>query len=102
MGPSPQGFPTDTDGGPGFMPDRRYMPPPHQFDNYYPPVDMPRMDQQPRQGPQAPPAYGRDAYAGVNSTSAPPQQSVVTKVLFFACLLYFSVKITNYNWVIAK
>ncbi|GFZ13564.1 RNA-binding KH domain-containing protein [Actinidia rufa] len=54
-GPPSQGFPADAD-------------------------DMPRMDQQPRQGPQAPPAYGRDAYAGVNSTSAPPQQSVVTKV----------------------
>ncbi|XP_058208638.1 flowering locus K homology domain-like isoform X1 [Rhododendron vialii] len=74
--PPPRGFPMNSDGGPGFMPNPRYMPPPHQFDNYYPPVD-PSFDQQPRQGP---PPYGRDTYAGVNTTYAPPQQSVVTKV----------------------
>ncbi|KAG5514543.1 hypothetical protein RHGRI_035819 [Rhododendron griersonianum] len=71
-GSAPQGF----GGGPGFMPNPQYMPPPRQFDNYYPPQDMPH-DKQLRQGP---PAYGRDASMGVHATSAPSQQSVVTKV----------------------
>lgn len=71
-GSAPQGF----GGGPGFMPNPQYMPPPRQFDNYYPPQDMPH-DQQLRPGP---PAYGRDASMGVHATSAPSQQSVVTKV----------------------
>ncbi|KAI8523002.1 hypothetical protein RHMOL_Rhmol13G0040800 [Rhododendron molle] len=72
-GSAPQGF----GGGPGFMPNPQYMPPPRQFDNYYPPQDMPPYDKQLRQGP---PAYGRDASMGVHATSAPSQQSVVTKV----------------------
>ncbi|XP_059625981.1 flowering locus K homology domain-like isoform X2 [Cornus florida] len=78
-GPPPQGFPMNTGGGPGFAPDPQYMPPPgppRQFDNYYPPADLPPMDKQPRQGP---PAYGRDVSMGVNM-SAQPQQSMVTKV----------------------
>ncbi|GMP90763.1 hypothetical protein CsSME_00041743 [Camellia sinensis var. sinensis] len=81
-GPPPQGFPMNAGVGPGFMPNPQYMPPPRQFDNYYPPADMPPLDKQPRQGP---PAYGRDASMGVHTTiAAPAQQSVVTKVLFFA------------------
>ncbi|GMP90760.1 hypothetical protein CsSME_00041743 [Camellia sinensis var. sinensis] len=77
-GPPPQGFPMNAGVGPGFMPNPQYMPPPRQFDNYYPPADMPPLDKQPRQGP---PAYGRDASMGVHTTiAAPAQQSVVTKV----------------------
>ncbi|CAL5425130.1 unnamed protein product [Camellia sinensis] len=76
-GPPPQGFPMNAGVGPGFMPNPQYMPPPRQFDNYYPPADMPPLDKQPRQGP---PAYGRDASMGVHTTiAAPAQQSVVTK-----------------------
>lgn len=97
--PPPRGFPMNSDGGPGFMPNPRYMPPPHQFDNYYPPVDMPSFDQQPRQGP---PPYGRDTYAGVNTTYAPPQQSVVTKVIFFLLNLHISLQIVSPTREIAK
>ncbi|GFZ19764.1 RNA-binding KH domain-containing protein [Actinidia rufa] len=76
-GPGPQGFPMNTGDGPGFIPNPQYAPPPRQFDNYYPPADMPPFEKQPRQGP---PAYGRDASMGVHTNNAPPQQSVVTKV----------------------
>lgn len=79
-GPPPQGFPMNVGGGPGFVPNPQYMPPPRQFDNYYSPADMPPMDKQPRQGP--PPAYGRDASMGTHATSMQPQQSMVTKVYF--------------------
>lgn len=76
--PSPQGFPG---GGPGFGPNQ-FMPPQHQFDNFYPRVDMPPpMDKQPRQGP--PPSFGRDPSMGPPNSAPvqlPPQQSIVTKV----------------------
>ncbi|XP_024974635.1 flowering locus K homology domain-like [Cynara cardunculus var. scolymus] len=76
--PSPQGFPMNAGGGPGFGPNQ-YMPPQHQYDNYYPRVDMPPpMDKQPRQGP---PSYGRDPSMGPpHSAGVQPQQSIVTKV----------------------
>ncbi|KVI03900.1 K Homology domain-containing protein [Cynara cardunculus var. scolymus] len=75
--PSPQGFPMNAGGGPGFGPNQ-YMPPQHQYDNYYPRVDMPPpMDKQPRQGP---PSYGRDPSMGPpHSAGVQPQQSIVTK-----------------------
>ncbi|XP_052169933.1 flowering locus K homology domain-like [Diospyros lotus] len=76
-GPPPQSFPMNTGGGPGFMPNPQYMPPPRQFDNYYPPADIPPLEKQPRPGP---PAYGRDPTMGIQAPGAPPQQSVVTKV----------------------
>ncbi|KAI3787799.1 hypothetical protein L2E82_00237 [Cichorium intybus] len=70
--PSPQGFPG---GGPGFGANQ-FMPPQHQFDNFYPP---PPMDKQPRQGP--PPSFGRDPSMGPPHTAtAQPQQSIVTKI----------------------
>ncbi|KAK2970172.1 hypothetical protein RJ640_019640, partial [Escallonia rubra] len=75
----PQNFPLHTGGGPGFAPNSQYMPPPHQFDSYYPPADMPHLDKQPRQGP---PAYGRDASMGHTASMQPqgPQQAMITKV----------------------
>ncbi|CAK9143798.1 unnamed protein product [Ilex paraguariensis] len=75
-GGPPQGFPMNAGGGPGFAPNPQYMPPPRQFDNYYPSADMPPLDRQP---PQGPPAYGRDASMGAHA-SVQPQQSMVTKV----------------------
>ncbi|KAJ1417522.1 K-like proteiny domain [Sesbania bispinosa] len=78
-GPPPQGFPAPgSGGGPAFPPNPQYMPPSHNYDNYYPPADLPPMDKHLHQGP--PPAYGRDASMGIHSSSAQPQQSVVTKV----------------------
>ncbi|XP_071738198.1 flowering locus K homology domain-like [Rutidosis leptorrhynchoides] len=71
-GPPPS-FPMNAAGGPGFRP-TQYMPPQHQFDNYYPPP----MDKQPR---QPPPSYGRDLPGGPAPTATmQPQQSIVTKV----------------------
>ncbi|KAI3829733.1 hypothetical protein L1987_03861 [Smallanthus sonchifolius] len=76
--PSPQGFPGGGPGfGPGFGPNQ-FMPPQHQFDNYYPRLDMPSpLDKQPR---QVPPSYGRDPSAGPPHTSVQSQQSTVAKV----------------------
>ncbi|XP_071715701.1 flowering locus K homology domain-like isoform X2 [Rutidosis leptorrhynchoides] len=72
-GPPPN-FSMNAAGGPGFRP-TQYMPPQHQFDNYYPP---PPMDKQPR---QPPPSYGRDPLGGPAPTATmQPQPSIVTKV----------------------
>ncbi|KAF7818400.1 flowering locus K homology domain-like [Senna tora] len=70
----PQGFPAPAAGGPPFAPNHQYMPPSHHYDNYYPPSDLPPMDKHLHQGP---PSYGRDTSM---TSSAQPQQSVVTKV----------------------
>ncbi|KAJ9564918.1 hypothetical protein OSB04_000884 [Centaurea solstitialis] len=72
--PPPQNFPINAAGG--YRPPQ-YMPPQqHQYDSYYPRVDMPLpMDQQPRH--QAPPSFGREP---PHTTSMQPQQSIVTKV----------------------
>lgn len=71
----PQGFSMNT-GGHGFAPNHQYAPPPRQFDNYYPPADMPPIEKQPRSGP---PAYGRDMTMGTQPNMQ-PHQSMVTKV----------------------
>jgi len=83
-GPPPQGFPAGGGGGgPAFAPNQQYMPPTHHYDSYYPPTtELPPMDKHLHQGP--PPAYARDASVGIHSSSAQPQQSLVTKVLSFA------------------
>ncbi|KAF5782392.1 putative K domain-containing protein [Helianthus annuus] len=76
--PSPQGFPGGGPGfGPGFGPNQ-FMPPQHQYDSFYPRVDLPPpMEKPPRQGPP----YGRDPTTGPPHTSTvQPQQSMVTKV----------------------
>jgi len=87
-GPPPQGFPAPAGGGggggPAFAPNHQYMPPSHHYDSYYPPTELPPMDKHLHQGP--PPAYARDASMGIHSSSAQPQQSVVTKVSSFAQL----------------
>ncbi|KAK7378431.1 hypothetical protein VNO80_03872 [Phaseolus coccineus] len=78
--PPPQGFPAPGGGGGGsaFAPNQQYMPPAHHYDSYYPPTELPPMDKHLHQGP--PPAYARDASVGIHSSSAQPQQSLVTKV----------------------
>ncbi|XP_019428445.1 PREDICTED: flowering locus K homology domain-like isoform X2 [Lupinus angustifolius] len=77
-GPPPrQEFPAPS-GGSAFAPNPQFMPPSHNYDNYYPPTDLPPMDKHLHQGP--PPAYSRDPSTGIHSSSAPPQQSVATKV----------------------
>ncbi|XP_031112448.1 flowering locus K homology domain-like [Ipomoea triloba] len=75
--PPHSGFPVNAGGGPGFGPSPQYMPPPRQYDNYYPPGDMPPLDKQSR---QPLPMYDRDASMGAHATSMQPQQSMVTKV----------------------
>ena len=102
-GPPPQAFPMGT-GGPGYGPNPTYMPPPRQFDNYYPAGEMAPVDKPPRQGP---PAYARDASMGTHTTNLQSQQSMVTKVnllfpdlsvfhfedrlVFHACILFWSI-----------
>lgn len=84
-GPPPQAFPMSAGGGAGYGPPSQYIPPQRQYDNYYPPTDMPSLDKPPRTGP---PPYGRDS-SGAHTMSFPPQQSMVTKVFFFllVCLI---------------
>lgn len=78
-GPPPQGFPAHGGGGgPAFPPNPQYMPPPHNYENYYPPADLPPIDKHMHQGP--PPAYARDASLGIHSSGGQPQQSGGTKV----------------------
>lgn len=79
--PPPSSFPGRAGGGPGFGPNTQYMPPTQQFDNYFPPVDMPPLGKQPRQGP---PPYSRDASMGTYDTNVQTQQSMVTKVCSFS------------------
>lgn len=77
----PSSFPGSAGAGPGFGPSTQYMPPARQFDNYFPPVDMPPLGKRPR---QAPPHNSRDASVGTYDTNVQTQQSVVTKVCSFS------------------
>lgn len=79
--PPPSSFPGSAGGGSGFGPNTRYMPPARQFDNYFPPVDMPPLEKKPRQGPSP---YSRDASMGTYGTNVQTQQSMVTKVCSFS------------------
>lgn len=85
-GPPPPAFPMNP-GGHGYGPNPMHMPRPHQYDNYYPPVDMPTLDKQPRMGP---PTYGRDVSMGAHITNVQPQQAVVAKVEFLCSDLHFN------------
>lgn len=78
--PHPHGLPPNAGGAYGYGPGPGYMPPPpRQFDNYYPPADMPPpADRQPHQGISA---YGREPPMGVHASSnAQPAQSMITQV----------------------
>lgn len=68
------GPPPMSSGGHGYGSDHSYMapPPPSQYDDYYPPSDMP-FDNQPHSGP---PTYSKGAHA----TNVQPQQSMIGKV----------------------
>ncbi|XP_010274156.1 PREDICTED: flowering locus K homology domain-like [Nelumbo nucifera] len=65
-GPPPQGLPPNVGGGPGFGTIPQHMPPPRQYDNYYPSADLPPLEKQPH---QALSAYGREAPLGVHSST---------------------------------
>ncbi|KAL3328546.1 hypothetical protein AABB24_035936 [Solanum stoloniferum] len=75
--PPPSSFPGSAGGGSGFGPNSQYMSPARQFDNYFPPVDMPPLEKKRRQGPSP---YSRDASMGTYGTNVQTQQSMVTKV----------------------
>ncbi|GAB4836026.1 hypothetical protein Ancab_000944 [Ancistrocladus abbreviatus] len=70
-GPPPHGLPPNIGGGPGYGHGPQYMPPPRQYDNYYPPGDMPPVDRQPHQGIST---YGREPPVGVHAAPNPQQQ----------------------------
>uniref|UniRef100_A0A5B6ZC29 Putative RNA-binding KH domain-containing protein n=1 Tax=Davidia involucrata TaxID=16924 RepID=A0A5B6ZC29_DAVIN len=78
-GPPPQAFPPNAGGGPGYGANPHFMPPPRQFDNYYPPADIPPPpEKQPHQGISA---YGREAPIGVHASSnTQPAPSVITQI----------------------
>ncbi|KAK6143304.1 hypothetical protein DH2020_023652 [Rehmannia glutinosa] len=77
-GPPPQSFQPNAPGGPGYGATPHFMPPPRQFDNYYPPADMPPPpEKQPHQGISA---YGREAPMPVHSSSGQSASSVITQV----------------------
>ncbi|CAI9107689.1 OLC1v1007105C4 [Oldenlandia corymbosa var. corymbosa] len=73
-GPANQGFSMNTGVGSGYGPPQ-YVPPARQYDNFYPPADVP-LDKPPRPGPH----YGRDSSAGTHTASMQPQSSIVSKI----------------------
>ena len=74
----PQGFGMNSGAGHGFPPNPQYAPPPRQFDNYYPPADMPPIEKQPRAGR---PVYGGGGDMPMGTQpNMQPHQSMVTKV----------------------
>lgn len=75
-GPPPSAFPVNL-GGHGYGPNLPFMDfPPNQYENYYPPADMPSFDKAPRLGP---PSYGRDMPMGTHTTTV-ESQAVIAKV----------------------
>lgn len=76
----PHGLPPNAGGGHGYGPGPQYMPPPpRQFDNYYPPADVPPPSD--RQSHQGISAYGREPPMGIHASSnAQPAQSMITQV----------------------
>ncbi|KAL1561860.1 flowering locus Ky domain-like isoform X1 [Salvia divinorum] len=79
--PPPQSYPQHGHGGPGPGPGYGTSPhfrPPQQFDNYYPPTDMPRQTEKlPHQGISA---YGRETPGQMHSSSTQAAPSVITQV----------------------
>ncbi|CAA0822883.1 Flowering locus K homology domain [Striga hermonthica] len=77
-GPPPQPFPQHGHPGPGYEPSPHFMPPPRQFDNYYPSAEIPPpVEKQPHQGIST---YGREAPMPVHSSSGQAASSVITQV----------------------
>ncbi|KAL3829857.1 hypothetical protein ACJIZ3_018659 [Penstemon smallii] len=76
-GPPPQSFAPNVHARPGYGASPHFMPPPRQFDNYYPPTDMPPRPEKPHQGISA---YGREAPLPVHSSSSQAATSVITQV----------------------
>ncbi|KAI3460939.1 hypothetical protein Pfo_017602 [Paulownia fortunei] len=75
-GPPPPAFPMNP-GGHGYGSNHSSMAPhPRQYDDYYPPVDMPSLEKQPR----GLTTYGRDLPVGAHTTNVQPQQAVIAKV----------------------
>lgn len=85
----PQGMPHNAGGGPGYgPPNPQYMPPSRQqYDNYYPPADLPPpMEKQPHHGISA---YGRENPMGVHTSSnAPAAPSIVSQVVSLAVSIF--------------
>ncbi|KAL8528089.1 hypothetical protein ACS0TY_005779 [Phlomoides rotata] len=74
--PPPQSFPQHAHAGPGYAPNSHFMPP-RQFDNYYPPADIPPpQEKQPHQGISN---YGRDAMP-VHSSASQAAPSMITQI----------------------
>ncbi|CAA2983248.1 flowering locus K homology domain [Olea europaea subsp. europaea] len=77
-GPPPQAFPPTAPGGPGYGANPRFAPPTRQFDNYYPPADMPPPSEKtPHHGISA---YGKEGPMPVHSSSNQSAPSVITQV----------------------
>ncbi|XP_051116917.1 flowering locus K homology domain [Andrographis paniculata] len=76
--PPPQPYPQSAHGGPGYGASPHFMPPPRQFDNYYPPADMPHPPEKPPH--QGISAYGREAAMPVHSSTSQAATSVITQV----------------------
>ncbi|XP_058770982.1 flowering locus K homology domain-like [Vicia villosa] len=74
----PQRFSAPGGGAPAYPPNSQYMPPQHNYDNYYPPADLLPIDKHMHQGP--PSAYARDASLEIHSSVGQPQQSGGTKI----------------------
>lgn len=77
--PPPQSFQQHAHAGPGYAPSPHFMPPPRQFDNYYPPAEIPPpQEKQPHQGIST---YGRDAMPVHSSAASQAAPSMITQVI---------------------
>lgn len=80
--PPPQSYPPNAPAGHGYGSNPHFMPPPRQFDNYYPSSDMPPPSEKPHQGISA---YGREA--PMRSSSSQPAPSIITQVIINSKIL---------------
>lgn len=75
-GPPPPAFPGNPEGH-GYPSNRPPMQPhPRQYDNYYPPPDLPSLEHQSR----GPTPYGMDLSMGAHASNMQGQQAVIAKV----------------------
>ncbi|KAL8542025.1 hypothetical protein ACS0TY_003038 [Phlomoides rotata] len=73
--PPPQSYPPNAPAGLGYGSNPQFMPPPRQFDNYYPSSDMPPPSEKPHQGISS---YGREAPMRSSSSQSAP--SIITQI----------------------
>ncbi|KAI4372566.1 hypothetical protein MLD38_010780 [Melastoma candidum] len=73
----PHGLPPNAVGGFSFGPNPQHLPPPRQLDSYYPPPELPPLEQQTHQGISA---YGREHIGMHGSSNAQAAPSMIKQI----------------------